>query len=263
MVGHKKAAIEPELEKWPEAVRGGFLDSFDAAYWRALDTDTHRRHAALLGRTLEDSDGDQVAYITAAPDSFRDVTQVSILTRDRPGLFALLAGALTRLGGSIADAKAFTGHDGRVLDVFWVQDVEDSAFDDPQRLGRMESAINALLLGADVSLPPLSMPLSQMRQKAFSIEPQVIIDNEASSANTLIEVNGLDRPGLLHDLATVLAEQKITISSAHVATFGERAIDVFYARDQYGLKITRNARLEKIRDALLRVLVPDETAGAA
>ncbi|MEM8785657.1 MAG: [protein-PII] uridylyltransferase, partial [Pseudomonadota bacterium] len=149
IVGQKREAVEQGLTGWSVPVRAAVLDDFEDPYWRAFDTATHERHAALIRRSFEAKEGEAVAFISAAPDDFRDVTQVSIYTDDRPGLFALLAGAITGAGGSIADAKGFTARSRKVIDVFWVQDFDDSAFDDPIRIERLDALVNRLLISGE------------------------------------------------------------------------------------------------------------------
>src|SRR3546814_1118025 len=80
--------------------------------------------------------------------------------------------------------------------------------------------------------------------------PYTTLFRSASVSHTVIEVNGRDRNGLLYDLTRALAALKVQISSAKVSTFGERAIDVFYVKDRFGLKIDDEARLDVIRSAL-------------
>jgi [protein-PII] uridylyltransferase len=82
----------------------------------------------------------------------------------------------------------------------------------------------------------------------------VIIDNSASNANTVIEVNGRDRPGFLYDVTTALTELNLQISTAKIATFGTRAVDVFYVKDLFGLKVTHEKRLAAIRERLLAAI---------
>ena len=84
--------------------------------------------------------------------------------------------------------------------------------------------------------------------------PRVIIDNTASRTHTVVEVNGRDRPGLLFALTRALTAQNVQIASAQIATYGESAVDVFYIKDVFGLKIARAAKREQIRAALLDVL---------
>ena len=80
------------------------------------------------------------------------------------------------------------------------------------------------------------------RLKAFAVEPEVTINNQWSNRYTVIEVTGLDRPGLLYELTATLSKLNLNIASAHVATFGERVVDVFYVTDLLGAKIASPTR---------------------
>ena len=92
------------------------------------------------------------------------------------------------------------------------------------------------------------------------VPPRVVIDNVASNTYTVLEVNGRDRPGLLHDVTAAISEQGMQIASAHVSTYGQRAVDVFYIKDVFGLKVENERRLNKLREALLVALgTPEET----
>ena len=92
------------------------------------------------------------------------------------------------------------------------------------------------------------------RVDIFKSPPSIIIDNEASQHATIIEASGLDRPGLLHALTRSLFSLNVTIVSARVATFGERAVDVFYVQDLTGTKLTRKSKLTAIYETLKSVL---------
>ena len=100
-------------------------------------------------------------------------------------------------------------------------------------------------------------PNARPRADAFAIEPAALIDNRASNRYTVIEVNARDRPALLYALAHALFQAKVMIHSAHIATYGERAVDVFYVADLTGDKIISAARLKT-----LERLVVDAAAGA-
>jgi [protein-PII] uridylyltransferase len=92
----------------------------------------------------------------------------------------------------------------------------------------------------------------------------VLIDDRASATHTVIEVNGRDRPGLLHYLTKALTELRLQISTAKISTFGEQVVDVFYVRDAYGLNVTKPSQIEAIRLRLLATLRdPDEDRVAA
>ena len=101
------------------------------------------------------------------------------------------------------------------------------------------------------------MPDLTERVKAFSVAPRVIIDNTSSNRQTVVEINGLDRVGLLHALTEALFHLNLNIASAHITTFGEKAIDVFYVTDLTGAKIENPTRHAQIEKRLMQVLAPE------
>jgi len=96
--------------------------------------------------------------------------------------------------------------------------------------------------------------------RPFVVEPEVIINNQWSDRYTVIEVSGLDRPGLLYQLTTAISKLNLNIASAHVATFGERARDVFYVTDLLGAQITAPTRQAAIKRALVHLLANGDAA---
>jgi [protein-PII] uridylyltransferase len=82
----------------------------------------------------------------------------------------------------------------------------------------------------------------------------VLIDNTLSNDFTVVQVSGLDRPGLLYELTSALSDLNLDITSAHITTFGEKAVDVFYVTDLTHRKIANPAREKAIRVRLLEVL---------
>jgi [protein-PII] uridylyltransferase len=94
-------------------------------------------------------------------------------------------------------------------------------------------------------------PLARRRAEVFKVEPYVIFDNHASNRYTVVEVGAADRPALLYALTRALFDGKVTIHSAHIATWGERATDTFYLTDLTGAKITDPVRLKELETRLL------------
>ena len=88
--------------------------------------------------------------------------------------------------------------------------------------------------------------------QAIHVPPRVVIDNHASNTHTVLEINGRDRPGLLHDVTAAISEQGLQIASAHVTTYGVRAVDVFYVKDVFGLKIENERKLGQLRERCWR-----------
>jgi [protein-PII] uridylyltransferase len=98
--------------------------------------------------------------------------------------------------------------------------------------------------------------------KAFAVEPEVTINNQWSDRYTMVEVIGLDRPGLLFELTATLSKLNLNIASAHVATFGERVVDVFYVTDLLGAQITSPSRQAAIKRALVPLFAEEERKSA-
>ena len=250
-----KAGLEARLADMTPADREKSLSRHYDNYWLAFDADELERHARLM--TKADADG-QLLTLAADTNKFRAVTDVIVYTPDNAGLFSQFAGAIAMSGGSIVDAKAFTTSDGFALDVFSVQDAEGEAFGDKERIARLTQSIEKTLRG---EIRPHQM-LAQMtarraqrtRASAFNIRPKVHFDNEASRIATVIEVECLDRPGLLYEVTQAIFESGLSISTSMVATYGERAVDVFYVRDGFGHKIVHPSRLAAIEARLAKAL---------
>ena len=125
-------------------------------------------------------------------------------------------------------------------------------FVDPLRLKRLGQGIeDAFASRNQLVIRLAARPAPRTRAHAFDIVPAVLIDNKASNRYTVVEVNAGDRPALLHALAYALFQAKVTIHSAHIATYGERAVDVFYLTDLFGDKIEGAARLRTLERLLL------------
>ena len=143
------------------------------------------------------------------------------------------------------------------LDTIHLEREFDHNEDEERRAQRIAATIEKLLKGetrlADVVA---TKKKPKARLSAFTVEPQVVIDNTLSEALTVIEINGLDRPGLLHDVTREISDLNLDIASAHIATFGEKAVDVFYVTDLTGKKITSSSRESAIRQRLTKALTP-------
>jgi len=171
---------------------------------------------------------------------------------------------VVKRGANIIDARIHTTRDGMALDNLLVQDPFGRPFDDKDRLRRLETSIEDALANRHRLADRLAAkPLPRTRADAFTIEPNVLIDNKASNRYTVVEINARDRPALLNNLAHALFQSKVTIHSAHIATYGERAVDVFYLTDLIGEKITNAARLKTLERLLLEAAAGQPAKKAA
>ncbi|MET1112905.1 MAG: [protein-PII] uridylyltransferase, partial [Allosphingosinicella sp.] len=221
------------------------------SYWLSEPLDALERNAHLIDSS--DRAPKTARPVATAIDEERGATLVSIYARDEPGLFYRLTGAISLAGGNIIDARIHTTLDGMALDNFLVQDGNGRPFADRHQLKRLEGAVLAALDGQEPATERLeAKALPLVRAEAFAIQPAVFVDNQASSRYTVVEINARDRAALLSGLARALLESKAAVHSAHIATYGERAVDVFYLTGASGEKISAPARLKALHARLLK-----------
>jgi [protein-PII] uridylyltransferase len=248
-------ALRAQLPDWSEEDWNTHVARGNPSYWLSFDAATHARHARQI-RAAEAAG--EVLSIDIRIDHWRAVTEVTIYTPDQAGLFSRLAGAFAISGANIVDARIFTLSNGMALDSFWVQDGEDGPFDRPEKLARLKAAVARVLAGRPGPIPelerrqPTTMPNRMLA--VVKIAPRVLIDNRASNTHTVIEINGRDRRGLLHRITWALTDLNLQISSAKISTYGARAVDVFYVKDLFGLKVENETKLKAIRGRLMEVL---------
>jgi [protein-PII] uridylyltransferase len=189
--------------------------------------------------------------------AFEGITEVSFYTPDHPRLLSLIAGACTMADASIIGAQVFSTRDGRAIDTFRLRRTFASDEDEKVRATRIIETTRQLLQGKRQILIDIGKESRlNKRLKPFSLPAEVLVSNALSEKFTVIELSGLDRTGLLHDLTRAISDLNLTIGSAHIGTYGEKAVDVFYVTDLTGNKIVARARQNRIRNALLAVFGP-------
>ncbi len=222
------------------------------AYWLKVDLQNKVKHANLLRLTEVEM---RSLATEVATDAFRGVTELTVIAPDHPRLLSIIAGACAASGANIVDAQIFTTTDGLALDTIAISRAFDRDEDELRRAARVADAIEKALRGeirlSDAIANRIGAP--KAGDKTFTLAPEVTIDNNLSNRYTVLEVSGLDRPGLLFDLTAALSKLNLNIGSAHIATFGEKAVDVFYVTDLTGLQITSPGRQGTIRRHLIEV----------
>ena len=234
-----KAAITKELER-----------HYDP-YWQGLDTETQ----AIFTRLLAKLEPGKIVW-DFKQDVDRDATRACFALEDHPGIFSRLAGALALVGANVVDAKTYTSSDGFATPVFWIQDMNGNPFE-TSRLKRLSTMVDNALKGKVVARDALKdRDKIKKRERDFIVPTEITFDNEGSEIYTIVEVDTRDRPGLLYDLTRTISASNIYIASAVIATYGVQAVDVFYVKDMFGLKLhtqsKRDALERKLREAIER-----------
>jgi [protein-PII] uridylyltransferase len=254
------AAKKDELREalgWPTADFKRHSARFYDSYWVAEPLPSLVANARLIAAA-----GDGISVATTVDEAL-GATQVSVYAPDHPGLFYRIAGGISLVGANILDARIHTTRDGMALDNLVVQTPSGQALE-PRARDRLAQTVRDAASGQVRLAEQLAArPLPRARADVFRVEPNVLVDNRASNRYTVIEVHALDRPALLYGITRALFDAKLSISSAHIATYGERAVDVFYVTDLTGQKIDNPARLKALQKRLLAVASGEEARAAA
>jgi [protein-PII] uridylyltransferase len=258
---HQTAAAHEARERLYGAAVGDDLylrtwaEEMEDAYFTAFTPDEQAMHFALTRQA--GGRGGAAAAAQIVPN--RNAAEIAIAAGDRKGLFADLAAVIAGFGANVVGAKVYTSKAGQALDVFYVQDASGAPYGGQNKaaLNRLAGALEAAALGKPQTFEARRAP-DLARAAAFDVAPAVAVDNDASTSSTVVEVSGRDRPGLLEAVTRTLAEADLSIQSAHIDGYGERAVDAFYVTDAKGGKVADPKRLAALKQSLIAVLIVPE-----
>jgi [protein-PII] uridylyltransferase len=247
-----REALGEALTAWPDKERKRQVALHYENYLLTVDLANQVRHAEFI----RDADAaDRKLATMVKTHQFEAVTEITVLAQDHPRLLSVIAGACAAAGGNIVDAQIFTTSDGRALDTILINREFERDEDERRRATSVGRLIEDVLSGK-TWLPEMIEKRTRPKrgQKVFRIAPRAEIRNALSNRFSVIEVEGLDRPGLLSEITGALSDLSLDIASAHITTFGEKVIDTFYVTDLTGHKIENPAREKTIRQRLIATL---------
>ncbi|MCF6200448.1 MAG: ACT domain-containing protein, partial [Hyphomicrobiaceae bacterium] len=249
-------SLRENLVDWSSEERDRYIESHYDDYWLKTEQNHQLIHAALVQKAKREG---QPVATKVLSDEFTSITELILYAQAHPRFISQIAGACAAAGANIVSAQISTTRDGMALDTFFLQREFDREEDELRRATRITQNIEKLLHG-DIELDKLLASRGQSKRvvDAFTIEPVVTLDNKLSVGFTVIEIEALDRPGLLYDVTNELAELNLSVTSAHISTYGERLVDSFYVKDLLGDKIIDEERLQNIKKRLTEVLEVEE-----
>jgi [protein-PII] uridylyltransferase len=268
-LGHKQhgraATVERRQEElaarlgWKASAARAHTRRLPDSYWLAEPPAWQLANARQVA-AAEAHIGDARPNVVVEDDPESGATRVSVFTPDREALFYRICAGLAAAGANIIDARIHTTRDGMALDNLLVLDGRGQLYSDRRLRGRLVKSVETALTSA--SAPALPGGELQRRSAAFEVAPSVAIADRASTRTTVVEINARDRPALLAALAAAIHACGHVVHSAHIATYGERAVDVFYLTRADGKKLTEDDA-ERLRAALLEAAREPAKAKAA
>jgi [protein-PII] uridylyltransferase len=221
----------------------GFAAGFPLRYQQTHTAEEMAEDERLEKQALIDG---VASAVGTASSGFR----VSVATKDRHGLFADLAGAIAAFGLNIVRAEAFSGANGLVVDRFFVEDPFRALELNPSEIGRLEKFVRDAAIGRLDVQRLLAKRKGTIWPGLEKFEPSVVVDQ--TTQHTIVEVEALDRPGLLHDLARALADLGCDLDVTLIDTQSHRALDVFYVTKEG--RILSEDEAKNLRSTLLALL---------
>lgn len=159
----------------------------------------------------------------------RSIYTLTLLTRDRPALFASVAGAISSFGLNIVKAEAFSNASNIVVDTFTFADPHRTLELNPTEVDRLRGIVRKVVEGKQEAGKLLKgRPKPLLPSKRAQLRPRVTFRSDVSDAATLVEIVAEDRPGLLYDLANAISQAGCNIEVVVIDTEAHKALDVFY-----------------------------------
>lgn len=245
------AAWQPHADIPDRAVLFERMQAIDDTFWAACPQDQAPQMADLVAQFWRR--GETPLCMQWRVDRYEGVTHVMLCASQHPGLLALAAGAVTAISASIIRARLLVLPEATALIMLELQDLRHQAFDDVVRLKKLEQLLRRAVPQAqhELLLPLIAEQRSAYKEQDGVLPPAVSFDNESSHEYTLIEVEGQDCIGFLYALCAGLSALRLTIATAHINTFGSQAVDVFYVRDRFGLKLTSDNVQQRLRQHII------------
>lgn len=239
----------------PRAV--GFLDTMPDRYLLATPREVIARHAEIACA----ADTEFVAVrVTQGPND--ELTEIVVVTDDRPGLLSDAAAVLAANRFGIVDAQIYThrlGDRTRAFDVFHVsREGQQSRRPEAGLEDKLTAELRSILTGetnAEAIVAKQGRAPSWARRKSPNVSTEVFVDNESSSNYTVVDVFTKDRVGLLYIIASTLHARGLSIALSKVNTEGHRVADVFYVQDASGRKLVDKYAVRDLRTALEQRIV--------
>ncbi len=246
-----KSSLEAKLPRVNPRDIHNYVDNADTVSLEGYDVATHSR---IFPCWYAVKSGEEFG-IRFKSYKRQNITQVTIATANRDGLFSQISGVLAVCGANIINARICTRYDDIVIDRFAIQNESGQLFAEERRQDKVKAKLHQVLSG-DLDLEKALLEAETrypISREVFAIKPQILLDNNASQTHSLVEIQCIDRRGLLYYVTKTIAQAQLVISTSHISTYGEKVVDVFYVQTRNEQKLSPES-FEILREQLQHLL---------
>ncbi|WP_455204975.1 hypothetical protein, partial [Kaarinaea lacus] len=238
----------------------GFEQAHILKHWDSLEQDYFLRYSMdeILWhtRSILEKPQDDSPLILVREQTHRGGTELFVFAKTDKYVFAIITAVLERLGLNITDARLTTSRLGYVLNTFIVLESDNEIISNQYRINDMIAALTDSLAQPDLAKLYANQPQQPLpRQlKHFPIATEVLFRDDSRNQRTIMEVIARDQPGLLAKIALALVKCHFKVQNAKIATFGERAEDIFFITDDKQRPLTDMEQFDELRDTIVSLL---------
>ena len=249
-----KTAVKEQLKD------DGFAANEIHDYWDSLESDYLIRYSVdeivWHMRSILTTPADQLPIVLVREQTHRGGTELFVYAEQHNHVFAIITAVLERQGLTITDARITSSNRGFTLYTFIVLESNGEVISDKFRIYHIIDALRKHLPKTDIAQLYANQPKRPLpRQlKHFPIPTEVLFRDDSRNKRTILEVVARDQPGLLAKIALALVKCKVKVQNAKIATFGERAEDIFFITDLNQQPLAEEEQFEELRKTITSLL---------
>ena len=182
-----------------------------------------------------------------------DGTEIFIHTKDNSNLFTIITTSIEQMNLTVMDARIFTSKNNFTLDTFLVLEADGSQLDNKVRIDELKKKLTQNILQTEDSTSAINQHIPRA-VKHFKFPTQVDFEDNEIQKQTMMKVVAYDRPGILSEIGAAMQHCDVTLHKAKVATYGEKAEDIFFITDNKGEKVLDEKQLECLEKTIIEGL---------
>ena len=172
-----------------------------------------------------------------------DGTEIFIHTKDNRNLFTIITTSIEQMNLTVMDARIYTSKNNFTLDTFLVLEADGSQLENKVRIDELKEKLTQNILQTENSTSAISQHIPRA-VKHFKFPTRVNFEDNEIQKQTMMKVVAYDRPGILSEIGTAMHHCDVTLHKAKIATYGEKAEDIFFITDNKGKKVLDKKQLE-------------------